>query len=182
MQITIAADHAGFTLKEHLGARLADAGHAIHDLGPFNDRLVEDYCPITLLAAAELIDGVADRVIYCCGNGFAMAMLANRLPGVRAAVCHDMFTARTVREMADCNAISFGARIIAPELAWDLTALWLSTPFRSDVERYRTRLARVAEVEGLLAQPEWRSAIETYLAQTAASGRPSLGAATGGGR
>ena len=173
MRVGIAADHAGFGLKEYLKPHLTSLGHEVRDFGCTSDTEPVDYPFATLAVADQLIDGGLDRAIYVCGNGYAMAMLANRIPGVRAAVCHDIFTARTCAEMGAANAISLGARVVGRELALDLVKVWLAAEFQGSViERYRRRLDEVEAIERELFGHAWRSRLRAWLAdQSSKKGR-----------
>ena len=161
MRIALAADHAGFELKKSVGRMLADAGHETVDCGCHGPEPV-DYIDPTLGLVQEMVSGACERGVCLCGNGYAMAMLANRFPGIRAAVCHDSFSARTVVEMGAANVISIGARVVGRELALELVEIWLASEFRSDVERYARRLERLEALERELAVPEWRSVLRRH--------------------
>lgn len=166
MRVAIASDHAGFALKEYLKPRVVGMVRQVIDFGCLSDsEPVADYAPVTLAVASELGEGRIDRAIYVCGNGFAMAMLANRIPGVRAAVCHDAFTARTCVEMGGANAISLGARVVGRELAGDLVGIWFAAEFQGGINRYRLRLEAVKAVERRLFGDRWRVRLREYLAE-----------------
>jgi len=166
MRIAIGSDHAGFALKQFLKPSLEQQGHQIVDCGCHTPERV-DFPEYTLKVVWEMVSGNCERGIYTCGNGYAMAMLANRVPGMRAAVCHDAFTARTSKEMGDSNIISIGARVVGPELAWDLVQIWLRSEFRGKtVERYARRLEQVSEFDKLFASDDWREALEHYVHST----------------
>jgi ribose 5-phosphate isomerase B len=126
--IAIASDHAGFKLKQYLLAQFAREKVDFIDCGCISEDRV-DYIGYTLKVVSLIADSTCERGILLCGNGFAMAMLANRVPGMRAAVCHDAYTARTAREMGNANIISLGARVVGLELAWELTRIWLNSEF-----------------------------------------------------
>ena len=140
---------------------LAEAGHETADCGCHGPEPV-DYMDSTVVLVQEVASGACERGICLCGNGYAMAMLANRFPGIRAAVCHDSFTARTVVEMGAANVISIGARVVGGELALELVRIWLASEFRSDVERYTRRLDRLEALERELVVPEWRSILARF--------------------
>lgn len=161
MKLALAADHAGFELKQSVARMLAAADHETVDCGCHGPEPV-DYIDSTLRLVHELVSGSCTRGVCLCGNGYAMAMLANRFPGVRAAVCHDSFSARTVVEMGAANVISIGARVVGEELALELVRIWLASDFRSDVERYARRLERLEALERELVVPEWRSILARY--------------------
>lgn len=166
MHIALASDHAGFDLKERLRPLVGGNGHDVFDCGCWSrDRV--DYLDYTLSAVVRLARGECDRAILACGNGFAMAMVANRFPGIRAAVCHDSYSARTSREMGDSNVLVFGARVVAIEYAAELAGIWLNAGFRGDEEpRYAQRLEAVGLLEALVAAPDWLSRLESRLPPT----------------
>lgn len=163
MRIALASDHAGFDLKERLRPLAEGNGHDVVDCGCWSrDRV--DYLEYTLSAVVRLTRGECDRAILACGNGFAMAMVANRFPGIRAAVCHDSYSARTSREMGDSNILVFGARVVAAEYAAELAAIWLATGFRGEEdERYAQRLEAVRLLDTLIVAPDWLSRLELLL-------------------
>ena len=166
MKVALGNDHAGFDLKEYLKPRLVEAGVEVVDCGCYSRDPV-DWAEYTLKVVWELVSGNCDRGIYTCGNGYAMAMLANRVPGIRATICHDSFTARSTKEMGDSNVISLGARVIGPELAWDLVQIWLKTEFLGkNMPRYARRLEQLAEFDKLFARPDWKQRLEEYVKRT----------------
>jgi len=167
VRIAVGSDHAGFALKEYLKPRLKDAGVEIVDCGCNSaDRV--DYLEYTLGVAWELVSGHCELGIVVCGNGYGMAMVANRIPGIRAAICHDAFTARTSKEAGDSNIISLGARVVGPELAWDLVQIWLKAEFKGKtVHRYARRLEELAKLERLIAAAGWQDALEKYMSNRA---------------
>jgi RpiB/LacA/LacB family sugar-phosphate isomerase len=126
------------------------------------------YVYYTHRTVRHLVDHLEDRAIFACGNGVTMALLANRIPGMRASVCHDLFNVSTVREMINANIISFGERVIGFELAWDLTQAYLSAVYRGNEQsRYAERLAQITQVEANLYQPGWLAGLDDYLRQNA---------------
>ena len=139
MRIAIGADHAGFSLKEHLKKTLATLGHQIDDHGTHSDGSV-DYPPICAVVA-----GKADRGIVLGGSGQGEQIAANKVRGVRAALCNDLYTARLSRQHNDANVLSMGGRIVAFGLADDILKLWLDTPFEGG--RHQKRLDQIAEIE-----------------------------------
>jgi ribose 5-phosphate isomerase B len=165
LKIALGSDHAGFALKETLKVRLSAAGYGVVDLGCTSEQPV-DYLPVTLSAAQALVSGQCARSILVCGNGYAMAMLANRVPGIRAAVCHDAFTARTCRTMGNANLISLGARVLGDELAWDLVQIWLASEFAEQEPRYVRRLAQVEEFERRIVAPDWSATLERVVVES----------------
>jgi ribose 5-phosphate isomerase B len=144
VRIAIGADHAGFMLKEHLKRTLSGLGHEVADHGTDSEASV-DYPPICLAVGRAVASGAADRGIVLGGSGQGEQIAANKVAGVRAALCNDLFTARLSREHNDANVLSMGGRIVAFGLADEILALWLSTPFAGG--RHQRRLDQIAEAE-----------------------------------
>ncbi|MFP5254244.1 MAG: ribose 5-phosphate isomerase B [Acidimicrobiia bacterium] len=144
MRIAIGGDHAGFDLKVHLVAELERLGHEVLDLGTHSTKSV-DYPPICAAVGQAVVDGRADRGIVLGGSGQGEQIAANKVRGVRAALCNDLFTARLSREHNDANVLSMGGRIVAPGLATEILELWLATPFEGG--RHERRVAQIAEIE-----------------------------------
>ena len=144
MRIAIGSDHAGFGLKAHLSATLRSLGHEVVDLGTDSDASV-DYPPICAAVGRAVAKGEAERGIVLGGSGQGEQMSANKVRGVRAALCNDLYTARMSREHNDANVLAIGARIVAPALADEIMTLWLTTPFEGG--RHERRIAQIAEIE-----------------------------------
>jgi ribose 5-phosphate isomerase B len=144
MRIAIGADHAGFTLKEHLKETLTTLGHHVEDHGTSSEVSV-DYPPICAAVGRAVAEGRADRGIVLGGSGQGEQIAANKVRGVRAALCHDLFTARLSRQHNDANVLSMGGRIVAFGLADEILTLWLNTPFEGG--RHVNRLKQIAEIE-----------------------------------
>lgn len=144
MRIAIGADHAGFALKQHLIGTLRRLGHEVDDRGTHGDAAV-DYPPICADVARQVTAGSADRGVVIGGSGQGEQMAANKIRGIRASLCNDLYTARTAREHNDANVLSMGGRIIAATLAEEILALWLSTPFKGG--RHQRRIDQIAELE-----------------------------------
>ncbi|MGH9188119.1 MAG: ribose 5-phosphate isomerase B [Acidimicrobiales bacterium] len=144
MRVAIGADHAGFGLKEHLVSVLKELGHDVDDLGTGSEEPV-DYPPICAAVGRAVAEGRADRGIVLGGSGQGEQMAANKVRGVRAALCNDLFTARLSREHNDANVLAMGGRIVAAALADEILKLWLATPFEGG--RHARRVALIAEVE-----------------------------------
>lgn len=144
MRIAIAADHAGFALKEDLKAFLAEEGHEVEDVGTDSDRPV-DYPPFCAAAARAVASGEADRAILLGGSGQGEQIAANKVHGIRAALCHDLFLARLSREHNDANVLTIGARVVAPAYAREIVRLWLATPFEGG--RHVARLEQIGRIE-----------------------------------
>jgi ribose 5-phosphate isomerase B len=144
MRVVIGSDHAGFALKAHLTETLISLGHDVDDLGTDSEEPV-DYPPICAAVGRAVVKGEADRGIVLGGSGQGEQMTANKIRGVRAALCNDLYTARMSREHNDANVLSIGARIVASQLADEILTLWLTTPFEGG--RHERRIAQIAEIE-----------------------------------
>ena len=142
--IALGADHAGFTLKETLKDWLERHGHTVLDLGTHTAESV-DYPDYATAVADALVGGAAERGILVCGTGIGMAIAANKVPGVRAAACPDVVTARLAREHNDTNVLALGARIVVAEEALEIARVWLETAFAGD--RHARRVAKLAAIE-----------------------------------
>jgi ribose 5-phosphate isomerase B len=139
--VALAADHAGFALKEELRAELAQSGVEYIDLGTNNPDSV-DYPDFGRAVAEAIVDGRANRGVIVCGTGIGISIAANRVGGVRAAVCHDATTARLAREHNDANVLALGARIVGGAVAKDCLHAFLSTPFDNG-ERHQRRVEKL---------------------------------------
>jgi ribose 5-phosphate isomerase B len=144
MRIAIGADHAGFPLKEDLAGYLREQGHEILDVGTDSTATV-DYPPFCAAAARAVIAGEADRAIVLGGSGQGEQIAANKVHGIRAALCHDLYLARLSREHNDANVLAMGARVIAPAYAREIVTVWLATPF--DGGRHVPRIEQIAAIE-----------------------------------
>ena len=144
MRIAIGADHAGFALKQHLTGMLQRLGHAVDDRGTHSDAPT-DYPPICADVAREVISGRAERGVVIGGSGQGEQMAANKVPGTRAALCNDLYTARLSREHNDANVLALGSRVVGQALAEEILALWLTTPFAGG--RHQRRLDQIAALE-----------------------------------
>jgi ribose 5-phosphate isomerase B len=144
VRIAIGADHAGFQLKEHLKRTLQRLGHAVDDHGTHSEESI-DYPAICFSVARAVADGRADRGIVLGGSGQGEQIAANKVRGIRAALCNDLYTARLSREHNDANVLSMGGRVVALGLADEIVALWLKTGF--DGGRHQRRVDQIAEME-----------------------------------
>ena len=144
MLIAIGADHAGFALKQHLIGTLQRLGHIVDDRGAHNDAM-SDYPPICADVARQVSEGRADRGIVIGGSGQGEQIAANKVPGIRAALCNDLYTARLSREHNDANVLALGARIIASPMADEILTLWLQTTFAGG--RHQRRIDQIADIE-----------------------------------
>lgn len=144
MRIVFAADHNGVALKDYLIERLTADGHEVDDLGTHGTETV-DYPPLCAALGRRVASGEADRGIVIGGSGSGEQMACNKIPGVRAGICHDLFTTEIARAHNDANVLILGAKIIAPALAEMITSLWLTTPFKGG--QHARRLEQIAALE-----------------------------------
>jgi len=144
VRIAIGSDHAGYPLKTHLAETLRSLGHDVVDLGTDTEDPV-DYPPICAAVGHAVAKREVERGIVLGGSGQGEQMAANKVRGVRAALCNDLYTARMSRQHNDANVLSIGGRIVAPQLADEILTLWLTTPF--DGGRHERRVAEIAEIE-----------------------------------
>jgi len=140
MKIIIGADHAGYPMKEKVKAFLQDRGITVEDAGTHSDKSV-DYTDFGKAVASKISDGSFKRGILICGTGLGMSMVANRFPGVRAALANDLFSAIMSRRHNDSNVLAMGGRLIGDALALQLVAAWLETPFEGG--RHQRRLEKM---------------------------------------
>ena len=145
MRLAVGADHAGFEMKRDLAAQMAQQGHEILDVGTYSSAPV-DYPDIAEAVATALRNGQVDRGILVCGSGAGVSVAANKFPGVRAAVCHDAYTARQAVEHDDLNVMCLGARVIGPALARTLVEAFVGAAFSAD-DRHLRRLAKIDAIE-----------------------------------
>ncbi len=139
------ADHAGFELKRDLAAAMAQQGHEVLDVGTHTTAAV-DYPDIAEAVALAIRNGQVDRGIILCGSGAGVTVAANKFPGIRAAVCHDTYTARQAVEHDDINVLCLGARVIGPALARVLIETFIAATFSAD-DRHLRRLAKIDAIE-----------------------------------
>jgi ribose 5-phosphate isomerase B len=144
MRVAIGADHAGYLLKEHLKQTLSHLGHTVDDHGTDSEAPV-DYPAICLAVGRAVASGHAERGIVLGGSGQGEQIAANKVRGIRAALCNDLFTARLSREHNDANVLSMGGRIVAFGLADEILEVWLNTPFAGG--RHQRRLEQIAAAE-----------------------------------
>lgn len=145
MRVAIGADHAGFTLKENLAEALRQMGHEVLDLGT-NSIAPVDYPDFSRAVGQAIIEHQADRGVLICGSGVGASVAANKMPGIRAAVCHDAYSAHQGVEHDDMNVLVLGSRIIGPELAHELVRAFLGAQFSGE-DRHVRRLAKVKAIE-----------------------------------
>ena len=146
MKIAIAADHAGFALKELVRDHVRQLGHEVNDLGAY-DATPSDYPDFAVLVGKELMAERCDRGILICGSGVGVTIAANKMPGVRACMCHDSYSAHQGVEHDDMNVLVLGARIIGSALAYELVEAFLKAVFGATEERLVRRLNKVRAIE-----------------------------------
>jgi len=161
MRIVVGADHRGYELKDTLVASLRESGHEVLDIGTNGPDSV-DYPDIALAVGEAIREGRAERGVLVCGSGVGAAIAACKLPGIRAAICHDTYSAHQGVEHDDMNVLSLGARVIGEELAREVVDTFVRARFSGE-ERYARRLAKVEAME--------RGNVEAPIAAPAAQGR-----------
>ena len=146
MKIAVGSDHAGYELKQSMARLLEELGHGCSDLGAFtNAQPAEDYPLIAVEVAETVAEGRADFGILMCGTGIGMSIAANKVPGARAALCNDLFTARKSREHNDANVLVIGARVVGEDLAKEIVRAWLETSYSGG--RHARRNALLKKIE-----------------------------------
>src|SRR5215470_15129665 len=145
MQIVLGSDHAGFELKKILNDHLQANGHLVLDVGTYSTAPV-DYPDYAEAVAKSVLHGQCDRGILICGSGVGASVAANKIPGIRAGLCHDCYSAHQCVEHDDVNVLVLGARIIGVELAKDLCTTFLNARFTGE-ERHQRRLAKTLSIE-----------------------------------
>ena len=146
MKIAIASDHAGFELKEEVRRYIADLGYDVLDLGAFNTE-PSDYPDYAEFVGRALMAKNADRGVLICGSGVGVCVAANKMPGIRAGICHDTYSAHQGVEHDDMNVLVLGARIIGSALALELVSAYLNAHFQSNEERFMRRFNKVKAIE-----------------------------------
>src|SRR6516225_1248088 len=146
MKVGIATDHGGFALKEDLVSKLNAAGHQVVDFGAHSLNPQDDYPDFVVPLAEAVVSGKVDRGLAICGSGVGASVCANKVPGVRAGLVHDHFSARQGVEDDHMNIICMGGRTVGPEVAWDLVQTFLTAEL-STAPRHLRRLAKVASLE-----------------------------------
>ena len=150
MKIVIGSDHAGFELKEDLRAYLREQNFEVVDLGVQSESPA-DYPDIGSAVAERVSKGEFERGLLVCGTGIGMSIVANRFAGVRAAVCHDLYTARISREHNDANILALGGRLLGKGLAREILKVWLETKFEGG--RHQRRVDKIRAIEEQLRLP-----------------------------
>jgi ribose 5-phosphate isomerase B len=146
MKISIGADHAGYDMKQQLIEYIQKLGHQVHDVGTFEPGKPDDYPDYAVLVAQDIRSGAAERGILVCGSGVGVSVAANKFKGIRAAMCHDHYSAHQGVEHDDMNVLVLGARIIGPMTAEDATEAFLKAQFSGE-ERHLRRLNKVKGIE-----------------------------------
>ena len=149
MRVAIGADHAGFWLKQELVTYTKSLTHEVLDMGTNSDQPV-DYPDYAEAVAVAVLEGIADRGVLVCGSGVGATVAANKIPGIRAGLCHDTYSAHQGVEHDDMNVLVLGARVIGPALAHELVRAFLAATFSGE-ERHRWRLEKVKALEARYA-------------------------------
>ena len=145
MEIALGSEHAGYSLKEKIKELLTGLGHRYKDYGAHNELPNDDYPFLAREVAEAVVRGEQERGILICGTGQGMCISANKIPGIRATLCNDLFSAKAAREHNDSNILVIGARIVGTELAAEIIRVWLKTEFGGG--RHARRLANIAIIE-----------------------------------
>ncbi len=141
MRIAMGTDHGGFALKEDIKARLVAAGHDVDDFGTDSDAAV-DFPDHVIPAARAVASGEAERAVVLCGSGAGASITAGKIPGVRAAIIHDVYTAHQAVEHDGLNVLALGGRVVGSELAWEIVESFLAAEFSGE-ERHVRRVAKI---------------------------------------
>lgn len=144
MKVALGCDHGGLELKDTIAAELKKLGVEVVDEGTVSEESV-DYPDFAAKVAGDVASGKVDKGITVCGTGIGMSIAANKFPGIRAALCHDSYTARMSRMHNDANILVLGGRVTGPEVALDILREWLKTPFEGG--RHQRRLDKIADLE-----------------------------------
>ena len=144
MLLAIGSDHGGFQLKEIIKKHLAEQQISVKDFGTYTTESV-DYPDISKSVAQAVADGQYDRGIIVCGTGIGVSIAANKVKGIRAALCHDVFSAQMSREHNNANVLTLGERVIGPGLALMIVDTWLKTEFAGG--RHEQRVCKIANME-----------------------------------
>ena len=147
MKLVIASDHAGFPLKEEVRSHLAQAGHEVIDLGAYEPDPEDDYPDYAEKLSLALKRGDAPRGILICGSGVGVCVAANKIPGIRAGMCHDTYSAHQGVEHDDMNVIVLGARVIGSALAFEVVNAFVGAKFIASEERFVRRFKKLLAIE-----------------------------------
>ena len=151
LRVALGADHGGFSLKTELLSWLQGQGYEVLDLGAHTLDPADDYPDFSVAVAQAVASGEAQRGIIICGSGVGACIVANKVAGIRACLCHDTYSARQGVEHDDMNVLCLGARVIGAELARELVATFLSAQF-STAERHQRRLQKLLAIESEAVQ------------------------------
>lgn len=151
MKVVVGSDHAGYGLKQDIIRTLKDLGVEYEDLGCLTEASC-DYPDFGIAVARAVASGKADRGILVCGTGIGMCITANKVRGIRAALCHDVYSARLTRQHNDSNVLTLGSRVIGPGLAGEIVKTWLTTEYEGG--RHARRLAKIALLETPMDEEE----------------------------
>ena len=157
MRIAVGSDHAGFELKQSVAAYLGGLGHQIVDVGPYVIDPVDDYPDYAEKVAAAVLDGRGERAVLICGSGVGASVAANKIPGIRAGLCHDTYSAHQGVEHDEMNVLVLGSRVIGTELANELARTFLGAKFTAE-ERHVRRVGKVKAIEAKYYQAPARKA------------------------
>lgn len=146
MKIAVAADHAGYPLKQIVIGDLTAAGHEVTDLGTHDPEQPDDYPDFAQLACQAVRRGEAQRAVVVCGSGVGVSVAANKFPGIRAGLCHDYYSAHQGVEHDDMNVLCLGARIVGQEVAREIVQAFVKAQFTGEARHVR-RLAKVRQIE-----------------------------------
>ena len=147
-KIALGCDHAAYQLKEQIKTHLLAKGLEVKDFGTFDETSV-DYPDYAFFVGKAVTSGECSRGIVLCGTGIGISIAANKIPGVRAALCHDLFTAEACRQHNNANVLAMGARVLEPELALQILDVWLKTEFEGG--RHQRRLDKITGIEDTIA-------------------------------
>jgi RpiB/LacA/LacB family sugar-phosphate isomerase len=153
VRVVIGADHAGYQLKEFLKREIEERGHTVEDLGTFEPKQPDDYPDFAAAVGVAIQADRAERGVLICGSGVGASVAANKLPGIRACVCHDTYSARQGVEHDNINILVLGSRVIGTELARELVRAFLASNFSGE-ERHVRRLAKIQALEENPPRPE----------------------------
>src|SRR6266566_823790 len=146
MRLAVGADHAGFSLKQALVTYLKEVGYEVQDVGALRPDPNDDYPDFAQAVAEAIVNGQTERGVLICGSGVGASVAANKIPGIRAGLCHDTYSAHQGVEHDDMNVLVLGARVIGPELAHELVRAFVNAQFTKE-ERHLRRLAKVNAIE-----------------------------------
>ena len=152
MKVVIGSDHAGFQLKNAMGVLLASLGHQVVDVGAYNEN-PSDYPDFAEAVGKAVLDGRAERGVLVCGSGVGAAVAACKIAGIRAAICHDVYSAHQGVEHDDMNVLVLGARVIGTETAHDVADAFLAASFVSTEPRFVRRFNKVLAIEAKYSKP-----------------------------